>query len=203
MDGSWKRPLPSCEHEDGQVISVDTRSDVVATGSGEPMYQNRHCPDASIMVFTLGLGASDLARSERIHVLGSQQGGHTDSINCLRLTENARKISETSIGGYLLSASTDKSIIVWDLQTGRPYSTSAGFDGVLRGHTDCVTQLELIEDSQVLSCSHDATILLHEWKTGSSVRVWQHPSAHRLTAMHFYAPTNSIAYGDENNEVNL
>ena len=136
---TWSVDAPG-SHRSGQVLALDMVGTVLVSGSGEPSYHESSCPRASLRVVSLDFltrsftGVNKLLVSTRlVHDLGAAQGGHTDSINAVRLVR--------SVGGTLsaVSASSDGSLLVWDLRDGRPLRK-------LEGHRGPVTGLALKTD---------------------------------------------------------
>jgi WD40 repeat protein len=88
---------------------------------------------------------------ERVAEFGANQ--HTDRINALAIH-----------GNRLASASSDRTIIVWDLDTLQPLFT-------LTGHTNQVNDVAWSPDGQILaSASRDRTVILWDGSTGAMLR---------------------------------
>jgi small GTP-binding protein len=84
--------------------------------------------------------------------------GHTSDVWSVSLSANQRKA---------LSASLDRTIRLWDLETGRCMR-------VLKGHDDEVSVVVWSEDQlQALSGSHDSSVRLWDIDTGRCLRVFQ------------------------------
>jgi WD40 repeat protein len=81
--------------------------------------------------------------------------GHTDSVNALALSPDGRQI---------VSGSSDKTLKVWDLESGRLIHS-------LEGHTDSVRTLALSTDGRhVISGSDDQTLKVWDLESGRLVR---------------------------------
>jgi len=81
-------------------------------------------------------------------------GQHTDSIYALVSLPNNR----------LASGSTDKTICIWDVDTGECL-------GVLKGHTNSVSSLVALPNGHLASGSHDKTIRIWDLTTSECVSV--------------------------------
>ncbi|MBW4561527.1 MAG: hypothetical protein KME32_10310 [Mojavia pulchra JT2-VF2] len=81
--------------------------------------------------------------------------GHSGSIYTVALTPD---------GKYIISGSDDKTIKVWNWQTGEEVRT-------LAGHDDYVRAIVLTSDGKyIISGSHDTTIKVWNWQIGEEVR---------------------------------
>ena len=100
------------------------------------------------------------------------------------------------------SASSDNTLIVWDVQRGSSLRT-------LRGHEAAVSCLTVV-GRRVLSGSHDGTVREWDWRDGSCVRavlleprlarLFGEPSPPRtptrVSALSYHAPSATVAIGD-------
>lgn len=77
--------------------------------------------------------------------------GHTDGIMCLQFDENT-----------LITGSYDKTVRVWDLETGETLR-------VLRGHTRDVRALQF-DDAKLITGSMDRTLKIWNYRTGECIR---------------------------------
>ncbi len=81
--------------------------------------------------------------------------GHSDSVNAVALSAD---------GKYLISGSDDKTLKVWNWQTGEELRT-------LNGHSSSVKALALTPDGKyVISGSGDRTLKVWNWQTGEELR---------------------------------
>jgi len=98
--------------------------------------------------------------------------GHTDSI---------RSLTYSLDGTFLVSGSNDKTIKLWDVQTG-------GIIKTLCGHTDQVVSVAISADNTMIaSASYDRTISLWNIKTGSCCIIEK--DGHHYSTVAF-SPTN-------------
>ncbi|WP_246162656.1 NB-ARC domain-containing protein [Brasilonema sennae] len=81
--------------------------------------------------------------------------GHSNSVIALTLTAD---------GKYVISASADNTLKVWDWQTGQELRT-------LAGHSDRVNAVALTPDGKyVISACYDNTLKVWNWQTGQELR---------------------------------
>ncbi|MBD2215333.1 hypothetical protein H6G27_36835 [Nostoc linckia FACHB-104] len=81
--------------------------------------------------------------------------GHSDYVNAVALTRD---------GNYMISGSADKTLKVWNWQTGEELCT-------LNGHSSWVQALALTLDGKyVISGSLDRTLKVWNWQTGEELR---------------------------------
>mmetsp|Transcript_19022 Transcript_19022/g.43193 ORF Transcript_19022/g.43193 Transcript_19022/m.43193 type:complete len:409 (+) Transcript_19022:56-1282(+) len=184
MLATWGMPriAPTREFRDAHdypVLGLDFSldADVCVSSSGEPAYKRMKAVSPSIKVHTISTRMCE-------HTLW----GHDDSINDVKLVDSMAKIA--------ISASTDRTIKTWNLQTGVLVRT-------LTGHTDAVTCLCMVDGGKhVLSASRDGTVRKWEWATGKCLGTpWRGDVA--ISAMHFCASTGTLALGDVSGAVRL
>ncbi|MCB9436627.1 MAG: protein kinase [Anaerolineales bacterium] len=83
---------------------------------------------------------------------------HTDSVNAVALSPD---------GTQALTASTDRTLILWDLATGTPLQT-------LRGHTNQVNDVVFMADGKrAISGARDRTLILWDLTTGEALRTFE------------------------------
>lgn len=78
--------------------------------------------------------------------------GHTDWV-----------ISVFVLDNLIISVSTDKTIKIWDINTGTCLKT-------LEGHNDCVTSVYLVKDNLIISGSWDYTIKIWNINSGDCLK---------------------------------
>ena len=150
-------------HKAGQVLAVDISSNLLVSVSGEPSYHESTCARATLRVVRLDFDDAEgrlaptgaavgqprrsspcamLRDATPVHELGAAQGGHTDSINAVRIVElgdawpDLGSTALSSMPPQCVSASSDTTLIVWDLRRGKPLRT-------LRRHQAAVTAIAL------------------------------------------------------------
>jgi F-box/WD-40 domain protein MET30 len=82
--------------------------------------------------------------------------GHKDGIMCIQFCENKNR---------LISGSYDKTVHVWNLETGEILK-------VLTGHTRCVRALQF-DDAKLVTGSMDNTLKIWNYNTGQCIRTLQ------------------------------
>ena len=99
----------------------------------------------------VGLGSGDIVTLDEITAVQTAiLSGHTDWVNSLAFFPD---------GASLVSGSNDKTIILWDVQTGGVVKT-------FYGHTDCVYSVSISADcTTIASGSKDKTIRLWNIQT--------------------------------------
>lgn len=103
--------------------------------------------------------------------------GHTDEVNSLAYSLNQR---------YLISGSSDKTAIIWDVKNGKIVHT-------LKGHTWKVTQVAFSSDSRFAATgSTDGTIKLWEVETGKLLKSYEN-GVNAITALAFSPDITRIA----------
>ncbi|KAL3903639.1 MAG: hypothetical protein SGPRY_011596 [Prymnesium sp.] len=108
--------------------------------------------------------------------------GHKDAITCLALD-----------GNFLLSASDDGAIHMWDLHSYMPL-------GVILAHEASVTDMMVIpENGYLVSCSTDRTVRVWDYGMAQELQVWRHPEEFRCVA--HYPSTGHIIVGTEQHNV--
>ena len=81
--------------------------------------------------------------------------GHSSSVNSVSITPDGR---------YAVSGSADKTLRVWDLETGRCVR-------ILEGHSNAVNSITIIPNGRyAVSGSYDTTVRLWDFETGGGVR---------------------------------
>ncbi len=80
--------------------------------------------------------------------------GHGAGVTCVAFTPDGKK---------LLSASHDQTVRLWDWQRGK-------CERVLKGHTDSVRSLVLLNGNRFASVSWDGTVRLWNWRSGKCLR---------------------------------
>ncbi len=92
------------------------------------------------------------------------QAGHGEDILAVKFSPD---------GKYLVSGSLDKTIILWDIQSGAQLRQ-------FNGHTELIIDLDFSPDGQwIVSASHDKTARIWETATGKAVRILQHDAVVR------------------------
>jgi ribosome assembly protein SQT1 len=87
--------------------------------------------------------------------------GHSESVTCGQFTPD---------GKYVLSGSSDNSIIVWDPRNGTPLHKWSGQDG--RFHQAPITSLSCSKDSAlILSGDQDGGVLLLQISTNKVLKI--------------------------------
>ena len=199
-DGGPPRQLGAGCHADGQVLCIDVSGATVLSGSGEPSYNDEACAGATLRVVSLQRFPFQVT-----HELGADDGGHTDSINDILITDGP--VFEGQAADEMrcaaVTAASDGMLIVWDVAAGR----------VMRrcSHGAAVTALARVDDEFILSCGVDGQVREWRWRTGSQVReLFLAPNLHKmkgeiipLSSMSFHAPTCTLALGNRAGQLSV
>ncbi|KAI0052379.1 WD40 repeat-like protein [Auriscalpium vulgare] len=88
--------------------------------------------------------------------------GHSGSVLCLKFEKDwdVRRTGQEPKRGFLVSGSSDRSVVVWDMWVTESGEVCANMRAVLKGHMGGVLDLR-IDDHWIVSCSKDAVI--HVW----------------------------------------
>lgn len=112
---------------------------------------------------------------------------HTDNINSILFTEDSK---------YIISASSDKTIKIWDIfDCEKPVL-------VLHEHTSSVEEIILIEnDTKIISYGDDGKIILWDIKTGQKIKL----ISEKIDQIRFinYINTNKFILFAKNSEIKL
>ena len=200
LEGHFKRPAGEGGHSSGEAIALDYSGAILVSGSGEPSYYEQSCPGATLRVVDLSCPPWKL-----VHEIGSHDGGHTDSINDIKIVACVWGASPRCVA---CSASSDASLIVWNLTAGKPLHR-------LSAHRAAVTALALVGEAPcttILSCGRDSGVREWDWRAGACTRVIVEPPPPSLglssqvkefSAISFHAPTSSFALGNFEGSVRL
>ena len=103
-----------------------------------------------IIIFTFTAQAQEL----KLEILNGHSGG------------GVLAVAVSSNGKFALTGSTDQTVLLWDLETGKQLRRFVG-------HEDSVSAVQFSKDGKyVLTASHDKTARLWETATGKQVRVF-------------------------------
>ncbi|KAL0092499.1 quinon protein alcohol dehydrogenase-like superfamily [Phycomyces blakesleeanus] len=101
--------------------------------------------------------------------------GHMDGVMCLQFCEYQN---------MLITGSYDKTIIVWNLETGALLET-------LKGHTRCVRTLQF-DDTKLVTGSMDNTLRIWNYRTGQCIRTLE---GHTNGVVHLHFDARILASG--------
>jgi WD40 repeat protein len=87
--------------------------------------------------------------------------GHMDLITCVIVLPNGR----------LVSGSCDKTLRVWNVQTGKQSNPKGNCELILRGHTDRINSIASLSDNQIVSGSNDKTIRIWDLTKGECINI--------------------------------
>lgn len=79
--------------------------------------------------------------------------GHTDGVMCLQFCDDSN---------LLMTGSYDKTVRIWNLETGELIRT-------LTGHTRCIRALQF-DEAKLVTASMDQTLKIWNWQTGKCIR---------------------------------
>src|SRR5262249_55718126 len=116
--------------------------------------------------------------------------GHDYSVTCVALTPDGRRA---------VSASNDRTLMVWEIQSGQVIRT-------LEGHSGSVYAVSLTSDAQILaSQSADGTVRLWYFETGRTAAILPFIPKEDLLAVAFHptAPILAMAGGKEGNDLHI
>jgi WD40 repeat protein len=130
---------------------------------------------------------------------------HRDLVTSIVLTED---------GKFLLSASKDCTIMIWNINTAQNLQMASTFSSllgltkqqkskqifsvksILYGHTDTITTIDASSDlDMVVSGSKDKSIMIYTLRSGKYVRSLEHNFA--ITQLKLSVNGNFVAYSDE------
>ncbi|KAI9028090.1 quinon protein alcohol dehydrogenase-like superfamily [Phycomyces nitens] len=101
--------------------------------------------------------------------------GHLDGVMCLQFCEYQN---------ILITGSYDKTILVWNLETGERLET-------LVGHTRCVRTLQF-DDTKLVTGSMDNTLRIWNYRTGQCIRILE---GHTNGVVHLHFDARILASG--------
>ena len=104
--------------------------------------------------------------------------GHTDTVQALAVTAD----------GKVISGSADKTLKVWNLDTGQCLKT-------LQGHTNVVAALTVIADGRVVSGSHDGTLKVWNIDIGECIKTLEaRESFYQTCSQTYRIPTKYMIF---------
>ncbi|KAG6909462.1 hypothetical protein DXG01_000447 [Tephrocybe rancida] len=114
--------------------------------------------------------------------------GHTDGVMCLQFSET---LSHPSFP-VLITGSYDRTIRVWNMETGVELHT-------LRGHTRAVRALQF-DDIKLITGSMDHTLRVWDWRRGKCIRTL---SGHTDTVVSLNFDSNVLASGSADHTIKV
>lgn len=112
-------------------------------------------PAPDLKSYYLGSKTGDIAKVDFKGTTLQTLSGHKGQVNCMVLTPDMK---------YLVSGSNDKTIIIWNLATGKAERT-------LTGHGWNVTSLEVSSDgAYIVSTSNDGETIVWDFNTGKEIK---------------------------------
>jgi WD40 repeat protein len=173
VSGANDRTLRVWNLETGEILST-------LTGHTEPVQAVAVTPDGrrvvsgstdrSLKVWDiLAILDTSLATGKIVSEATRTLEGHTDSITSVAVTPDGQRA---------ISASNDKTLKVWDLETGKSLYT-------LRGHTHWVTSVAMTQDGRrAVSASNDKMLKVWDLETGTPLcTLREHTSPVKAVAM--------------------
>ncbi|KAK4521046.1 U11/U12 small nuclear ribonucleoprotein [Mucor velutinosus] len=117
------------------------------------------------------------------HTLLTLQGGHTDGVMCVQFDEILK---------IVVTGSFDKSVCVWDLDTGALRQT-------LRGHSRCVRALQF-DDAKLVTGAMDNTLKIWNYQTGQCIRTLE---GHTGGVLSLHFDSRILASGSTDHTIRL
>uniref|UniRef100_A0A671RUP0 Periodic tryptophan protein 1 homolog n=1 Tax=Sinocyclocheilus anshuiensis TaxID=1608454 RepID=A0A671RUP0_9TELE len=126
--------------------------------------------------FSLG---SKKRKKKKAKKVAEAVGGHTDAVLDLSWNRLVRNI--------LASASADETVILWDLEKGKPAAT-------LTKHTDKTLNFHPFEAQTLLSGSYDKSAILYDCRSpDDSHRIWRFSGQVERVVWDHFSPCNFLA----------
>ncbi|GAN03683.1 E3 ubiquitin ligase complex SCF subunit sconB [Mucor ambiguus] len=117
------------------------------------------------------------------HTLLTLQGGHTDGVMCVQFDEILK---------IVVTGSFDKTVCVWDLDTGALRQT-------LRGHSRCVRALQF-DDAKLVTGAMDNTLKIWNYQTGQCIRTLE---GHTGGVLSLHFDSRILASGSTDHTIRL
>ena len=152
------RRVGSGGHASGEVLCIDVAGAVVLSGSGQPTYYQQEDPHATLRIVSI-----EMPPFRVMHELGASDGGHTDSINAILIVDGPT-FEGDNMCCTAVTASSDGSLIVWDVAAGKALFTCGWHGG------SAVTAMARVDDESILSCSVNGMMRCMRPHLGSIVK---------------------------------
>ncbi|CAO0797881.1 unnamed protein product [Mucor circinelloides] len=117
------------------------------------------------------------------HTLLSLRGGHKDGVMCVQFDEILK---------IVVTGSFDKTVCVWDLETGALRQT-------LRGHSRCVRALQF-DDAKLVTGAMDNTLKIWNYQTGQCIRTLE---GHTGGVLSLHFDSRILASGSTDHTIRL
>jgi WD40 repeat protein len=145
--GLWKAPdaLPFFATSHAPLKSLGTLQ-----GHTGPVYQGASFPLSPSRLATCSADRTIKIWDLKSKTLMQDLVGHSGAVNCISVTD----------GGFLVSGSTDKTLRVFDVETGKCVLQFSG------AHSSSITGITTLSQNRILSCGWDQRMQVHDLTSG-------------------------------------
>ena len=185
-------------HHVDEVLALDIAGIFLLSTSGQPSYYDQPATTSTLRIISL-----ESSPFEDLCELGARHGGHTDSINAVKVVAYAFDGANHSCTA--VTASSDSTLIVWDICAQKAIRTMRAAAPVRALETISNTSTgdeAPAAAATLLSCSLDGRVTEWDWQRGLKLRTILE-GLPPLSAMSFHASSSTIALGDQCGAISL
>ena len=191
------RPAGDGHHVD-EVLALDIAGSFLLSTSGQPSYYDQPATTSTLRIISV-----ESSPFEDLCELGARHGGHTDSINAVKVVAYASDGANHSCTA--VTASSDSTLIVWDICAQKAIRTmraSAALRALETVSDTSTSDAASAAATTLLSCSLDGRVTEWDWQRGLKLRTILE-GLPPLSAMSFHASSSTIALGDQCGAISL
>ena len=191
------RPAGDGHHVD-EVLALDIAGSFLLSTSGQPSYYDQPATTSTLRIISV-----ESSPFEDLCELGARHGGHTDSINAVKVVAYAFDGANHSCTA--VTASSDSTLIVWDICAQKAIRTmraSAALRALETVSDTSTSDAASAAATTLLSCSLDGRVTEWDWQRGLKLRTILE-GLPPLSAMSFHASSSTIALGDQCGAISL
>ena len=191
------RPAGDGHHVD-EVLALDIAGSFLLSTSGQPSYYDQPATTSTLRIISV-----ESSPFEDLCELGARHGGHTDSINAVKVVAYASDGAKHSCTA--VTASSDSTLIVWDICAQKAIRTmraSAALRALETVSDTSTSDAASAAATTLLSCSLDGRVTEWDWQRGLKLRTILE-GLPPLSAMSFHASSSTIALGDQCGAISL